>query len=793
MSSNNTDINDSLFSERIHDLNNAQINSTNSANILLGKNLYNYDKDLLQIDTIAHIIGIPPIPNNVVDPPPIYSQEQFGEILRPWVNPRIDGGPLVGMDYFDRVLARGQFLILLPYEMRVSLLSLAASSSDSKLVQTFGKLVGAIAGVLNSDGDATPGSFGDVMSMAAYGFRFKTATDRYRKAVLAHANAAAYSLGINLYNQSEREMLASVLPPLVSSELLGQSHSSGASTSYDGRTDRAGNMMNRAERVVNGLVGGANQIGQIATTIAASRFNGGLGNVSSGGAPNSSAGNIASSYLGSSSIGGGAGAALSSIGSVVGGVASAIGGALMSLTALDSAVTTLQSDLITNLATLSNSGMSFGTPVGGGGITAGINVVNGRIDPTGMTNADYTSAATTMNNLNTFPIPNLPVQVVRDIAQMAYNFADGYYRNTASAQTLLRYVAGYDPEAEILPNNGEDQGDGGGSLIPATTLIKGLNWIVINCNGPIERSVRFSNAGGESEIAKAISQAMNPHKFISDGVAGLVAGIKNTVVRTALGAASNVLNQSEGVLHEANIHSSSNALNTLTNSVAIPEVITGSSVEFSYNVKVRVACMDTTKYSRFRIFYAFAQLAPLIIPVVHKGSRFTVIPKVPMYCSAFCKGIMNLPRAYISSLNIECDPKFQTTSGSPTQIDISFMVTPILKLMTMPDFGSWFINGGIDFGKEGDPDRIDENFYMSQLFNPTGSMNWIATLAGINTVMMKPDLGFWELLGNAILAKSVDGVLTIWKNFKRGSFGARFNDWVTSESFLTIGLRGAMS
>jgi len=81
-------------------------------------------RNIMKIDTskMANVIGreqllqsvgLPPISDNVVDPPPVWDRSEINGGQETW-----GSGNLVGQEYVERVLMRGQFLVLIPLEFK---------------------------------------------------------------------------------------------------------------------------------------------------------------------------------------------------------------------------------------------------------------------------------------------------------------------------------------------------------------------------------------------------------------------------------------------------------------------------------------------------------------------------------------------------------------------------------------------------------------------------------------------------------------------------------------------------
>ena len=88
----------------------------------------------IDLNSIAGIIGLPYMADNIVDPPPIWDASELSESLNSWDSGRC------GKDFTKRVLERGQFLVLMPIELRPNItdtVGLALSGATGGLTSGF--------------------------------------------------------------------------------------------------------------------------------------------------------------------------------------------------------------------------------------------------------------------------------------------------------------------------------------------------------------------------------------------------------------------------------------------------------------------------------------------------------------------------------------------------------------------------------------------------------------------------------------------------------------------------------
>lgn len=252
-----------------------------------------------------------------------------------------------------------------------------------------------------------------------------------------------------------------------------------------------------------------------------------------------------------------------------------------------------------------------------------------------------------------------------------------------STMNLLKYVTNVDAS------------DGALATIP---------FAIFYCNGPIERSITGSSSLGESAVAAMTVDL--PGKM-----AGMLDGS----------------GKSEDFIKELAYHSNSffqSGASTVAINTYIPNVIKNSMLDISYSCSIREIAISSDRYSILRIFYTLCQILPFVVQAQDTGQEL-IVPTSPIYCAAFSKGVMNLPRAAITSVNIKTSPEFQTTEGIPTEFDINLTITPLVQASVIPDFSRWY--NGHDH-----PDHV-----IAAMYNPMSAFNLLATYAGQNTVLTK--------------------------------------------------------
>lgn len=268
------------------------------------------------------------------------------------------------------------------------------------------------------------------------------------------------------------------------------------------------------------------------------------------------------------------------------------------------------------------------------------------------------------------------------------------------------------------------------------------------CNGPIDRGISTSSSLGESEIARMTTDV--GHKMLgqhmTQSVAQLVDGTPEEYIK-------------EMAYHR-------NLGGFLVANTYIPNVIKSAMLDMQYTVNIRDVAVSSDRFSIARLFWTLAQLWPFVIQTNEPGQAL-VVPSSPMYCSAFSKGIMNLPRAAITSMNIKTSPEFQTTEGIPTELDISITIQPLFTQSTMPNFDKYYDGTN------------NPEYVAAALFNPNSSFNIIATMCGQNTILTKFQAG---LLG-FFLGGTISTFLSSVKNTGSLLSGA-WSDWWSSADIM---------
>ena len=279
--------------------------------------------------------------------------------------------------------------------------------------------------------------------------------------------------------------------------------------------------------------------------------------------------------------------------------------------------------------------------------------------------------------------------------------------------------------------------------------IRTMPFACFYCNGPIERGLATSSNLGESEIARMTTDvgAKMFGKHVTSNVTQFVEGSPEEYIK-------------ELAYHR-------NIGGFLVSNTYIPNVIKSSMIDFQYTVNIRDVAVSSDRYSIARLFWTLSQLWPFVIQTNAPGQAL-VVPSSPMYCSAFSKGVMNLPRAAITNMTIRTSPEFQTTEGIPTEIDISLTIQPLFIQSTMPNFDKFYDGTN------------NPEYVAAALFNPLSSFNIIATMCGQNTILTKFQAGLMSFF----LGGTITTFLNSIKNTGAVLSGA-WQDWWSSASLIS--------
>lgn len=725
-----------LLSEPSLEHNAAWVSNSSSANTIL------------KVDTINQINGIPPIPDNIVDPPAIFNNSAFEDnrtTLQSWDQTVNKSGPFVGRDYIDRVILRGSVLMLLPLKLTMPLTS-------------------GLKGIFGA-GSAEDGfAFG----AANYGYEVEFDTIRYTETVLMHFFMAANAIGVDFTDSTAYNRAKNCLPDNIFTMIKGNTYSD--SSGLNSILDSAAG----TTTWTNAVSGVKNAITTFASAITKL---GGYSNKSK--TADADVAEIESATTNEAKF-----------------------------DILQEQITRDQTEIAELEASMASGNLSQSEKTTA---AAKITSLNNDIKNKEVMRDDLVSKIVA-DNIPTSSTSNADRKAAVDAIMADAGKSDIYtavkswtsssiYTQTAENALLLHYIGGYhDAAMNKLGLTGKTQ----------------LRAMMYNLNGAPSRNLSLSNDTGDSAIAKLVGRVSvaNFMKVAGDSADSVANAATSEILGKFLGsnaksaAAQEIVGSitgsaTEGLdfsairedafLHNAGGLASPLALSAEYDRMLIPRVYNSSSFTPSYHVDIREVCVSTDRYSLLRLFWTISTLIPYAVPMqtTRSGKQaLSITPRSPMYATAFVKGVMNLPRCIISNMSLEFDPKFQTIEGVPTEVNISLDMTAFLSVMTTPACGSiWSASFGTGEGEE--EISSDDNYSLvTQMFNPTSSINMIATLCGFNVVFLKPDKSLWAAwAAGGIFGRSTRAFKNMVKNLRKGYVGAKLNDWFTgTDSNLVVGL-----
>ena len=627
------------------------------------KNLMKIDKakmaNVIGREQLLQIVGLPPISDNVVDPPPLWDKSEINGGQDTW-----GSGNLVGQEYVERVLMRGQFLVLVPLEFKPKFARALINSITNDDERSSG-----FAGVF-SDAATKFETFLDRidtrLNIAAYGYDAVINHYRYWISVGAHMKVVLHTLGIdpmdtsitaNRYNAKYHEFLKERLPDFMVDRVFAH-----------------GNW-----RGISGLLGAGGNDNDIAKEL------------------NQDARDKKSQFT---------------------------------------------QDITNALANRSGSDRTMGTT----GATAGSDIDNGYLLNTNKQKISNFAKGKGFGLGGKYAFGNEDSddshdQLLQDVPITLYNNS---YANILNAVTNID-----------IRNN---------------TLMN-LPFITFYCNGNIDRNLQFSLDADKSVIAEQTTDVLarnfpNFVKGITSATAEIFTGSNNTtggtVAKAGADAAGRVMDTATEILREIAYHNDGNFASTFVTNTYIPKVMRGGSTNVSYNVPLRFVAAGSDKYSIAQMFWGLCLLLPFVVQV-SKPRMPLIIPQSAMYCAAFSKGVMNVPRGYISSMSISTDPAFQTTNGIPLELNVNLTIEPLYTVTTMPNFTETY-GGGSDLN------------LLTAMWHPMSSFNVIATLTGTNTILNHTPSNIFKYFIERPVADAFTAFKTVFQS-SGGYFGTQFKQW----------------
>lgn len=621
-------------------------------------------------DQLLQIVGLPPISDNIVDPPPI------------WQNNEINGGQmtwgsagLVGQEYVERVLMRGQFLVLVPLEFKPNFTRALISSIG--LDETRGSELSEFFENTATRFETFLDRIDTRLNIASYGYTALINHYRYWISVGAHMKVVLHTLGIDPmdetitakeYGSKYHEFLKERLPDFMVDRVFSHGNWKG----------------------ISGLLGAGGDDSKVAEELTAD-----------------------------------AKKQEDQLRQEVKDAMSSVNGAMSSLGPKPTEADIMAMD-------------------GTGAISAGDGFISKGADRNkignfvkgkgyGLGNYGFGGDAEEFNDLHTTLMQDVPITL--------YN---------SSYANILNAVTNIDIRNNSLMN---------------------LPFITFYCNGNIDRNLQFSLEADKSIIAETTTDVgartlPNLIKGIASAVAeGFTGNNPSTGGQVAAAGANAVggsVDSATEILREIAYHNDGNFASTFVTNTYIPKVMRGGSTNVSYNVPLRFVAAGSDKYSIAQMFWGLCLLLPFVLQV-SKPKMPLIIPQAAMYCAAFSKGVMNVPRGYISSMSISTDPAFQTTNGVPLELNINLTIESLYTLTTMPNFTETY-GGGSDMN------------LLTAMWHPMSSFNIVATLTGTNTVLNHTPSNIFKYFIEKPVADAFVAFKTIFQK-SGGYFGTQFKQW----------------
>ena len=623
------------YSPRQHSqFENKMIASTgqNATDVVVVDNNLTTVNNIIGLTQLAQICGLPPLSDNVVDPSPTLDQSELSADLLSWGT-----GGRVGKEYIERVLLRGQYLVLVPIELKAQLGNVILESNivgkGANAVTNYFKIGNKIGNSVNNFLDSLDNRLG----VTTYGYNTKVNHRRYWLAVGSHMKAVLHCLGIvdKIFDNGNWVGLPQVLG-------AGGDDSEITFAGYDQLSSEMKGLIDKVGKSIS------NKLDNYAAVKSfKARYE----------------------------------------------------------DTVKAAVKQFKGD--------------YGSVYKRGGV--------GMFSAMGfLAQGEYDDGA------NSVGLDQTPISL--------YN---------SSYSNILAAVTNIDLDRGAKTWN--------------------LPFITFYCNGPIERSLNFSLTAERSKIGETITDVgaktlAGIGDFMKNVVGEMTSHPAAKMAESISSKVSEAVQSNEDIIKELVYHNgaTSEVLDTIITNTYIPKVITDGSTSQSWTVNIREVAAGSDKYSQARMFWTLCLLLPMVLQKT-KPRQPMIIPTNPMYCAAFSKGVMNCPRAYISSMSIKTDPAFQTTNGVPLELDITLTIEPLFTVTTMPDFtDAW---GGVS----------DINL-LNAMWNPMSSFNMIATLSGANTVLSRIPNNIFQFFVGAPVNQAFNKFRAVFGE-NGGYFATYLRDW----------------
>lgn len=614
-------------------------------------------------DQLLQIVGLPPISDNIVDPPPIWQNDEINGGQMTW-----GSAGLVGQEYVERVLMRGQFLVLVPLEFKPNFTRALISSIG--LDETRGSELSEFFENTATRFETFLDRIDTRLNIASYGYTALINHYRYWISVGAHMKVVLHTLGIDPmdetitakeYGSKYHEFLKERLPDFMVDRVFSHGNWKG----------------------ISGLLGAGGDDSKVAEELTAD--------------------------------------------------------AAKEEAQLRQDVNSAMSSLTPKVGSDNTIGLDGTNAVstGDGFISKGAdrnkigNFVKGK--GYGLGNYGFGGDAEEFNDLHTTLMQDVPITL--------YN---------SSYANILNAVTNIDIRNNSLMN---------------------LPFITFYCNGNIDRNLQFSLEADKSIIAETTTDVgartlpnliKGVASAVAEGFTGNNSSTGGQVAAAGANAVGGSVDSATEILREIAYHNDGNFASTFVTNTYIPKVMRGGSTNVSYNVPLRFVAAGSDKYSIAQMFWGLCLLLPFVVQV-SKPRMPLIIPQSAMYCAAFSKGVMNVPRGYISSMSISTDPAFQTTNGIPLELNINLTIESLYTLTTMPNFTETY-GGGSDMN------------LLTAMWHPMSSFNIVATLTGTNTVLNHTPSNIFKYFIERPVADAFVAFKTIFQT-SGGYFGTQFKQW----------------
>lgn len=614
-------------------------------------------------DQLLQIVGLPPISDNIVDPPPIWQNDEINGGQMTW-----GSAGLVGQEYVERVLMRGQFLVLVPLEFKPNFTRALISSIG--LDETRGSELSEFFENTATRFETFLDRIDTRLNIASYGYTALINHYRYWISVGAHMKVVLHTLGIDPmdetitakeYGSKYHEFLKERLPDFMVDRVFSHGNWKG----------------------ISGLLGAGGDDSKVAEELTADAAK-------------------EEAQLRQD-----------------------VNSAMSSLTPKVGSDNTIGLDG-TNAVSTGDGFISKGADRNKVG-----NFVKGK--GYGLGNYGFGGDAEEFNDLHTTLMQDVPITL--------YN---------SSYANILNAVTNIDIRNNSLMN---------------------LPFITFYCNGNIDRNLQFSLEADKSIIAETTTDVgartlpnliKGVASAVAEGFTGSNSSTGGQVAAAGANAAAGSVDSATEILREIAYHNDGNFASTFVTNTYIPKVMRGGSTNVSYNVPLRFVAAGSDKYSIAQMFWGLCLLLPFVLQV-SKPKMPLIIPQSAMYCAAFSKGVMNVPRGYISSMSISTDPAFQTTNGIPLELNINLTIESLYTLTTMPNFTETY-GGGSDMN------------LLTAMWHPMSSFNIVATLTGTNTVLNHTPSNIFKYFIEKPVADAFVAFKTIFQK-SGGYFGTQFKQW----------------